>query len=288
MRLVSVGDKVKPGIYKLHSRFNRVVNFVGFDCLVALVNEEIGSGPINIVTSEVNLKYINSLEVRENKIILDSLQFGFASSLLYNSAMQFTKVNENQLNANIKLFENIFFELSHPLGLAFVFDDFCNQQRSKNFVSEFAKNFTIHMKDAVNELVNGDLVVGVNKLKGCGFGLTPSGDDFIAGMLIGLNFLYALGIENRAVLQIAEKIYQVARRPDSSRRGSILINTFLFLAKNGWLTAKVKNLLFALAYQGKNEILINAKNLFAIGETSGSDIAAGFLKGVKSRPYCYP
>jgi len=42
LMLISIGDQVKPGSYRLHSRFNRAVNFTRAGRLVSIVDESIG------------------------------------------------------------------------------------------------------------------------------------------------------------------------------------------------------------------------------------------------------
>jgi len=44
----------------------------------------------------------------------------------------------------------------------------------------------------VDQVFQGELLTGVSTLKGCGAGLTPAGDDFIAGLLIALNLLQTI------------------------------------------------------------------------------------------------
>ena len=52
--LLSIGDQVKPGTYRLHSRFSRAINFERAGRLVSVVDETIGPGPLNIVLPSLN------------------------------------------------------------------------------------------------------------------------------------------------------------------------------------------------------------------------------------------
>ena len=47
--LLSIGDQIRPGTYRFHSRFDRAVNFEHHGRLIAVVDEAIGPGPLNIV-----------------------------------------------------------------------------------------------------------------------------------------------------------------------------------------------------------------------------------------------
>ena len=53
MTLLSIGDEVREGTYKLHSRFDRAVNFTDGRRLVTLVTPDIGAGPVNIVVRDL-------------------------------------------------------------------------------------------------------------------------------------------------------------------------------------------------------------------------------------------
>ena len=109
----------------------------------------------------------------------------------------------------------------------------------------------------------------MKKIKGAGFGLTPSGDDFIAGLLFGLYILekiYSLNLK-----EIREEIYNI------SKSNNIISNTFLYLAKEGSFFKKLKELVLSLLYSGEKEIFMNTKKLMNMGATSGSDLATGLL-----------
>ena len=45
MMLVSIGDEVRPGSYRVHSRFRRVVNLMRGRDMVSLVTTAVGAGP---------------------------------------------------------------------------------------------------------------------------------------------------------------------------------------------------------------------------------------------------
>ena len=54
--LLSIGDQVRPGTYRFHSRFKRVVNFEHGGRLIAVVDETIGPGPLNIVLRDLRAR----------------------------------------------------------------------------------------------------------------------------------------------------------------------------------------------------------------------------------------
>ena len=53
MMLLSIGDEVREGTYRLHSCFRRAVNFTDGRRLVTLVTPDVGAGPVNIVVRDL-------------------------------------------------------------------------------------------------------------------------------------------------------------------------------------------------------------------------------------------
>ena len=58
-------------------------------------------------------------------------------------------------------------------------------------------------------------------------------------------------------------------------------NTFLCLARGGLLFERMKNLVYALLYGGRLAVYACTERLFAVGESSGADLGAGFLMTVR-------
>ena len=78
----------------------------------------------------------------------------------------------------------------------------------RTFASAFEKELARRLSAGVARLAHGDLEGGAAQIKGLGYGLTPSGDDFLAGFLLGMHALeMAAGIdlaaERRAVREAA-------------------------------------------------------------------------------------
>jgi len=270
MKIISIGDKVPQGTFQIHSRFDRVINFINNDNIVSLVDKEIGGGPLHIVIKNVNLNDIHSLEIRQQSIVLNHVEIGFREDQYFNSSIDFKHLNVDTFQKNLIIFEKLLIEISHPKSLAFLLDE----TRINYFHSEFDKAFVKQISIGVHLIYNGDLLNGVKMLRGCGFGLTPSGDDFICGLLIGLNFIRELF--GKDISNLINSIYKV------SKGENIFSNTFLKLARDGLLFERMKKLLAAILCGGENEIRQCMKRLYSVGESSGADLCTGFLLTVKS------
>ena len=116
---------------------------------------------------------------------------------------------------------------------------------------------------------------GVGELKGCGLGLTPSGDDFIAGLLIGLRLLQRL--HGRNLQPVADAVFRAARGTN------VFSNTFLDSARRGLLFGRMKDLLLALLLANKASVRSAAEKLLAVGASSGADLGTGFFVTLHAR-----
>jgi len=275
--LLSIGDQIRDGAYKVHSRFNRVVNFTDGDRLVALVGEDIGAGPLNIVVGGVDLSEVHSLEIRRQSVILDSRVFSIDNNRRYHSGIAFRPSHGmdysiETFQRNLAVFRRLLVETSHPKSLAFLLDE----SRIENFNSGFERAVVKHIVEGVHKIYSVDVIGGVKALRGCGFGLTPSGDDFISGLFICLNLFQKMYRSDFSA--IIETIYR------ASRSGNIFSNTFLYLAKEGLLFENVKNLIATLLYGDKNEVVQSTERLLSVGESSGADLATGFFMTAQEVP----
>ncbi|MDR5683479.1 MAG: DUF2877 domain-containing protein [Armatimonadota bacterium] len=100
---------------------------------------------------------------------------------------------------------------------------------------------------------------GAQRLCGLGLGLTPSGDDFLVGVLIGLRLA---GADPRPIVEAATDTTRISR-------------AYLEAAAHGQANEPWHDLLQALRSEGGWEP--SARRLLRWGETSGADMMAGFF-----------
>jgi len=269
MNLLSVGDQVERGRYRVHSRFKRAVNFWDGRRLIFLVSEEIGAGPLNIVLagrdSRRVLACVSGLRVEEHRLELDERRFNVDRSNCYRSDLTLEDCNGNHLASNLALFRQLLTDTSAANSLAFLID----AERIGNFTSAVERAFVSRIQRGANQVFVGSLLEGVSTLKGCGAGLTPSGDDFIAGVLIGLHLVQQL--RQRELHQVIDTVCRAAKG------NNIFSNTFLELASRGLFFEKMKKLIVAMLCEESYAVRAATLDLFAIGATSGADLGTGFL-----------
>ena len=269
MILLSVGDRIQPGTCTMHSRFARVVNFTQGELLVGLVEQGIGAGPLNIVVKDADMYGVSHLEIEPWCIVLDKQRHDFTDEQYYHSKLDFKRMNLTTFHTNLHVFKKLLIEISHPKSLTFLLD----ANRREHFRSGFDRAFMQHISRGVQQLHRGHIISGVKMLQGCGFGLTPSGDDFIAGLLLGLHCLQS--ICGRELRHLIDTVYA------ASRGTNIFSQTLLSLAKEGLLFESMKQLITALLWSGESEVLRGVEGLCAVGGSSGADIGTGFFMTVQ-------
>jgi len=273
MTLVSIGDQVGEGTYGLHSRFRRVVNFRHGEFLLSVVDEEIGDGPLNIVVRDLSTGLMSSnapLTVGANTVVFENCRFDFTDSQYYQSSVALDAGDFHLFRRNLPVFGEELKTMSPSKSLAFLLDE----TRTSNFRPGFEGAFVNQIRRGVSQVMNGELLDGVRSLKGCGLGLTPSGDDFIAGFLIGRHVLQQLcGQDCR---ETADAVFQTAKA------GNVFSNSFLDLARRGLLFGRMKELILALVRGGEEAVRTCTRKLLAVGGSSGADLGTGFFMTVRS------
>jgi len=279
MKVLSIGDEVVPGRYRLHSRFQKAVNFNDGERLVALVTLEIGAGPLNLVLDRLPADPPPSLDISDDGTIwlghraldLDAAR-RYDSSLPGRGELAGLRTNLPVLEARLKL-------KSPPESIAFLLEE----SRLQAFTG-FAAAFACHAAAAVEQILTGDLTAGVTALKGCGPGLTPSGDDFLAGLLLALNVrLEQCPAPERAGLRGA--IQSVHR---AALGGNLLSNAFLGLAERGRVASRTKALIRALGAGDAASVEAAADASLLLGATSGADLGVGLYLGLARAPRFAP
>jgi hypothetical protein len=315
--LLSIGDQVKPGSYRLHSVFQRAVNFERRGRLISVVDESIGPGPLNIVFRDLRcaplrlgaepaspilkgldhsaqgwideagggdptlgkLRSVSNpervearvsgdtapLQITTRTVLFAGHRYPFTGRHRYHSTLELKPTHLGRFQSNLSVLREVLAQGAPPKSLAFLLDG----KRRKHFRAGFERAYAGQIERGVRQVFQGDLLKGIRLLKGCGVGLTPAGDDFIAGLLTGLHVLQKLrGQDYRRAL---DSIFRAARG------SNIFSNTFLELARRSLLFGRLKDLLMALASGSAASVREAGEALFRIGETSGADLATGLL-----------
>lgn len=277
MTLQSVGDTVRNGTYRIHSRFDCAWNFTDGRRFVSVVTEEVGAGPANIVLAGAGgpladrLGRAAVLNVAGRALRLGRHTFRAARGQVYRSSLEVPAGRPARLARNLEALERRLAGRAPPRSLAFLLD----ARRLSDFAPGFEQALAARLRAAVETIFGkGELSAGVRRLAGCGFGLTPSGDDFIAGLLVALNV--------RARLDRRDERPTIRRVRRAARGAPGLSRAFLDLAARGRVCPRTMDLVRALLRGTCRGVEAAADRLLAVGATSGADFGTGFLLTMKS------
>ncbi len=271
LEIVSIGDLVQEGTYHIHSRFRRVVNLTDGAALVTLAVPAIGAGPLNIVVQGLVPIGVERLRVRSGVVDVNDTSLPYDSSRIYSSRIELASVDFGVLRRQLRELEQLLVELAPPKSLAFLLAG----RSMSEFRPGFERTLARHAAHGVHDILGHDMLRGIERLAGCGFGLTPSGDDFIAGMLTAMTVL-----ERTTGKSLRRMREQVLERTTSSNAVS---RTLLSLAAAGRVPAGVRSLIEALGRDSQAEVRTATESVLAQGSTSGADFAVGLCLFLRSR-----
>ncbi|MEA3337933.1 MAG: DUF2877 domain-containing protein [Chloroflexota bacterium] len=137
-----------------------------------------------------------------------------------------------------------------------------------------AASLTNGLLDAYHHGKMSIVALFAQRLAGLGPGLTPAGDDWLAGWLVGLRAVGSMGLSDvpLAAEQVGKTVIKAARG-----RTSDFSLAFLEMAATGAVSQPWHDLLEALSSADPVPIRHAASEIMRRGATSGSDMLAGFL-----------
>ena len=231
MKILSMGDRIRPGAYAVKARFARSVLLLDAkDRALFVVDKSIGAGPLNVVVANPNaFASGETLAIALPRRGRRGLQKGsgwsrhdpvpvslgprFDSALPRTDRAKLARVLKTALprHAPPDSLVSLFF----PSGK----------------LPRLQENRDALFRTAFAQIAAGRLAAGVRLIRGCGAGLTPAGDDFLCGWMLALR-LHRRGALAREILKHAR-----GKNPVS--------NAFLELSAAGRVHAAMKKLLQA-------------------------------------------
>lgn len=274
MTVVSVGDRVADGAYRLHSRFPRAVNFTRRGQLVSVVDEGVGPGPGHIVVRGLEPAGAGALAKVGTSIRIGYGLHDAGRARVFRSRLRLARAAPQAFARNLHVLERMLAGAPRH-SLAFLLAP----GRRSAPASKLDRAFARSVRSAVGPMFEGRprprrILPGVRRLRGLGFGLTPGGDDFIAGMLIGLNVMEQL--TRRSHRPLIRKILRGALG------GNALSNAFLRDAAAGRAPERTHRLVESLLKGPAPRIRAAGRDVMKTGATSGADFSAGLVMLLRS------
>ena len=192
--------------------------------------------------------------------------------LQYSSTLRVGPLEPAKLAPNLRVLEKTLLASAPARSITFLIDD----RGGRTFASAFEKELARRMGAGVARLAHGDLAGGAAQIRGMGYGLTPSGDDFLAGFLLGLHAL-----ELAAGIDLAAERHALR---EAARGANPFSEAMLRSAAEGRSFERAKRLIQALFDGAEADVARHARRLFAVGASSGADLGVGLLFALKGCP----
>jgi hypothetical protein len=290
---ISVGsyalEILKEGLAgEVHSTFERAFNVLISGKLVGIVRSEGSNGPSTIITDiEPNHNMRSLVEISESmRVDKYLLSFEKGLSLSMNRAEIWSPshgvkkpIDIGLIKRNISLVKKIASCKNEGFGqlVHHVEDMIAGYQFNGYRLNRVSRAGLPNIETLASAVKSEDLdLVGqsAKKLVGLGQGLTPSGDDLLAGFMASLRWtvnsfhgdLDSVDGINRTIADAAEGT-------------TILSKQLLTLAAAGEVNEAIEGLLEAILAGQIEDVTTATKKVLAIGETSGVDSITGILLG---------
>ncbi len=299
MNIYEIGDRLPIGNFSLHSKFNKYHNFINEYGELATVTTE-KSGPNTITVSENLLKYSDFLVVTDKNLQINFNRYQKNSIQTYNSGLYIDVLKDECEDINDcwfktmielkKIYNYLKIKDENRTLLSIInFEKLISLKKSTHIQKNLTENinnkdnnlFSVEKKYKFSELVYKEIEDGIElflnkqfdlaipKIKGHGFGLTPSGDDWLAGALTGVSFYEQFFQKKFKTMK--ESIFAL------SKGKNLISNSFIYFAKESSFFYDVKIFLTSLLKKDYDSLSILGVNVLEHGATSGGDFLSGFF-----------
>jgi len=277
-RVLGIGASVLPGEYRVYARFHAFIDILTEAGIVGITDQADQAGPSTIILSPDLpsdwVSTVQSVSITETTLSLDSLVLPIEGAQRYRETLQLPELPVPiDLQPALMLFQKILLSEAPEKSMAVVLD----HSRTTAFSGNFDRIMLQHFLDGAEACWREEYGQAVASLLGSGYGLTPSGDDFLCGVLFGMHFANAT---NRKVCPIHQlSTHLRAALPTCS----VFSRTFLDHAIAGRWPLALRDAAEAILSvdtttpDGQTRLETLFRRVLAHGSTSGSDLASGFI-----------
>ena len=251
--------------------FDQVINLVNQDArVVSIVTPQIGSGPFSLMVAQGGfhglVDVMSPVAVEQGLLTIGRLSFDCREYSLWDPQPAWHPLSQQQTRSLVLLAEKLLSGLEETNHFPNLFDP----PHEKNWLmSPFSQALDLALDQIKIGFAQAEvqtILGGVASLAGLGVGLTPSGDDFLIGMMHGLWARAGLA---------AETLCQAIAHTAIPRTGT-LSAAWLAAASQGE-ASQVWHTFFEALQAGDNESIQKAlRRILQTGETSGADALSGF------------
>lgn len=269
------GDRLLPGIYEHFAGFARIDNFADNRGSLVAVSNELSLLHANTI---IKKKYIpgtiKRLEIKDREIILDNETYPMGQCQVFDSGFIYPFLNFQTLQNQIKTFLNQNKKEFPKDSLLFLLAP----EIKPDTVSSFDKLLQQEFEKAFSFFID-DFFESTRRFRSIGKGLTPAGDDFIAGVLYGIDCLESISKSNYSDIKI--QLTEIAENDNLFSRN------MQHLAKEARYFKRLQDFLAFFFSKGVTNETSPFRQLIRTGDTSGADLLTGFFAVLLHKPYIF-
>jgi len=249
-------------LFTVHSVFNRVINISTDQGLLSAASEDVG-GSSSFLTipggfAEYGVTPGDQCVVGSGRMRLADHSINFQNSAIWKGPISKSYRRNKIKTENIAAFKAVLDRKAAPQSAwRFINNDSESRFRGLGAIRKLRENPYL-----------------ARNLIGLGQGLTPSGDDMLAGFLAIVNHLS----ENRMYIRMLHDAISDSLHKTSDISAQTLVNA-LDCDYHEYLQKCIRD----LCEGEKESVYISAASLLGIGATSGADIACGMYFGMSEK-----
>jgi len=287
---------------KSHSIFEHAVYMQnGEDSLIKIIKDKDFISPTSIVIRGMDNVSFKSLDMKEGTQFesleekLSSIDTGF--SLHFGNASTWQQpplpketeiISVEEINLNLRILKDIIYTSPSREGLVPLLEKVEKLGPLEVYVKDQKQIMSEKARPYIDALMwgifSGDVETikgSVEPILGLGPGLTPSCDDFLAGLLLSLNTAGASLFKNEPETvqffgRISEEISNLAKK-----KTIIYSSNFINESALGEGPKAALDLIFSIITKSPDRVAELSKRLISVGATSGADIAIGIYYGIR-------
>ncbi|HBL16127.1 MAG: hypothetical protein A2X36_16985 [Elusimicrobia bacterium GWA2_69_24] len=262
----SVGERVLPGRYSLHSGFAAAANYVSGDGLFCIVSLAAGPGPFSLVADGPFPELWPGTAVVEPGLLrLGTAGVPLPPGRRYDGRISCDPADAPALRKCLIPLREALLRSAPERSAAFLIEP----SRDAAFASPSGREYAAALREGVVKLLGPDPASGARRIRGLGPGFTPAGDDLLCGYLgAGLIAEKVLGLDLRETREAVGR---------EAQGGNPLSNSSLRCAVDGCFADKFRDLILACLGRPGRPLESCVEAILELGATSGADLAVGFF-----------
>ncbi len=193
-----------------------------------------------------------------------------------------------EINLNLRIFKDIIYTSPSREGLVPLLENVEKHGPLEVFVKEQKPTMSEKARPHIDALMwgifSGDFETikrNVEPILGLGPGLTPSCDDFLAGLLLSLNTAGTSLFRNEPdTVNFFDKV-SIEISTLAKGKTTVYSQSFLNEAALGEGPKATLDLIFSIITESPEQVIKFSKKLISVGATSGADISIGIYYGIR-------